>query len=623
MKLTAAGLNNRIHALAALAVLCVLTWPCIPGAFAAEKTGEQIFRQQCASCHGTKGEGTDDNYPQALEGEKSVAQLTRLIAKTMPKDSKVKCTGAEAEKVAQYIFDAFYSKAAQARNRPARIELSRLTVRQYRNTIADLVGSFRAPGALDERRGLRGEYFKSRQLRNNDRLIDRVDPTVKFDFGEAGPDPKKFDGNQFSIRWSGSVLAPETGEYEFIVRTEHSMRFWVNDLKTPFIDALVKSGNDTEHHGSIFLLGGRAYPMRLEFSKAKQGVDDSKENKPKPVKASIALEWKLPQRAAEVIPERCLAPKTFPEVLVLTTAFPPDDRSVGYERGTRISKAWDKATTDAAIEVAGYVASHFRDLANIPDSAADPKPALKEFCARFAERAFRRPLTDEQKRLIIDRSIDSVPDPELAVKRVVLFVLKSPRFLYREVGESGDGYDVASRISFGLWDSLPDKELLEAANAGKLAQREQVIHQAERMAGDARTRSKLREFMFQWLKVDNVPELAKDRKTYPEFDAAMASDLRTSLDLFLEDVLWSPASDFRQLLLSDSLFLNGRLAKFYGANLPPDSPFQKVTVKPNERAGVLSHPYLMAAFSYTGSTSPIHRGVFLARNVLGRVLQPP
>src|SRR5262249_23574391 len=159
-----------------------------------------------------------------------------------------------------------------------------------------------------------------------------------------------------SIRWEGSVLAPDTGEYEFIVRTEHAARLYVNDTQRPLIDAWVKSGNDTEYRGSVLLLGGRAYPLRLEFSKSKQGVDDSKKGKKVPeVKASAALAWKPPHRAVEIIPSRHLTPARFAPTFVVTTPFPPDDRSVGYERGTTVSRAWDQATTDAAFEVAGYV----------------------------------------------------------------------------------------------------------------------------------------------------------------------------------------------------------------------------------------------------------------------------
>jgi cytochrome c553 len=610
-----------------------------PAGAAEARTGEQIYKQQCTSCHGVKGEGTDE-YPHPLAGEKSVAQLARLIAKTMPKDAKVKCSGDDAQKVAAYVYDTFYSRAAQVRNKPARIELSRLTVRQYRNAVADLVGGFREQGRWDDKRGLRGEYFNARRMNPRSRVLERTDPEVHFDFGTAGP-TDKFDANQFSIRWEGAVLAPETGEYEFIVRTEHANRLWVNDLRKPLIDATVKSSNDTEHRASLFLLGGRAYPLRLEFSKAKQGVDDKKKTKPKPVQATVSLEWKRPQQTAEVIPSRLLTPNRFPGTFAVATPFPPDDRSVGYERGTSVSKAWDQATTDAAIETANYVAAHLPELAGAPvvtlppipspggdrrvreaRAAVDPQKA-RDFCHRFVERAFRRPLTPEQQRRYIDKQFQAARDVETAVKRVVLLALMSPRFLYREVGE-GDAYDVASRLSFGLWDSLPDKELLDAAAKNQLATREQVARQGERMLGDLRARGKVREFLLQWLKVEHAPDLAKDPKQFPGFDKAVAADLRTSLELFLDDVVWGDTSDFRQLLLADSLYLNGRLAKLYGADLPPGAAFQKVASKPGgQRAGVLTHPYLMAAFAYTETSSPIHRGVFLARSVLGQSLRPP
>src|SRR5438105_2924685 len=288
------------------------------------RAGEQIYAARCASCHGDKGEGTDENYPQPLAGDKSVSQLARFIARSMPKGAAKKCTGAEAGKVSAYIYEAFYSKEAQARNKPPRLELSRLTVRQYRNAVADLIGSFRAPVSWDDKRGLQAEYFKSRQFQAGEGGLRRIDAVVRFDFGVAAPVPGKLDDREFSIRWEGSVLAPETGDYEFIVRTDHAARLWINDTRRPLIDAWVKSGNDTEYRGSLFLVGGRVYPLRLEFSKAKQGVDDSKKKKtkPPPVKASIGLEWRLPQRVPEVIPERNLFPKQGAEVFVVTTPFP-------------------------------------------------------------------------------------------------------------------------------------------------------------------------------------------------------------------------------------------------------------------------------------------------------------
>src|SRR5262249_48536740 len=155
----------------------------------------------------------------------------------------------------------------------------------------------------------------------------------------------------------------------------------------------------------------------------------------------------------------------------------------------------DQATTDAALETAGYVAARLAELAGVGDSTPDRAQRLREFCRRFAERAFRRPLTPEQQQLYVERQFEAARDLETPGKRVVLLVLKSPRFRYQEAGGERDAYDVAARLSLGLWDSLPDAELLEAAAKGQLATREQVVRQAEHMVADRRARGKLRDFM--------------------------------------------------------------------------------------------------------------------------------
>jgi Protein of unknown function (DUF1592)/Protein of unknown function (DUF1588)/PA14 domain/Protein of unknown function (DUF1585)/Cytochrome C oxidase, cbb3-type, subunit III len=626
-------------------------------ALAEQKSGQQIYAQMCAKCHGKEGEGTDEEYPERLVGELSVGELARLIDKTMPYQHPEKVNAEESLLVSTYIHEAFYSPVAQERNRPARIELSRLTVRQYQNAVSDLVASFRKPGEHDSRTGLKAEFYKGRRFRPDDKVEERIDEEVNFDFGTATPVPGRTEDYEFSIRWEGAVFAPDTGDYEFVVRTEHAIRLWINDLDRPLIDAWVKSGNDTEFKGSIHLLGGRMYPIQLEFSKAKQGVDDSAKQKSKPESrpATIRLCWKRPHGVDEPVPGRCLSPSKLPERFVLTTPFPPDDRSVGYERGNAISRAWDNATTDAALEVGGYVAAHRVELAGVReppkfdpgspsgrsfrrratsdsqsvDTPEERSQKLHEFGRRFVERAFRQPPTSEEAEFFVERQFAEAKDEETAVKRVVLLALKSPRFLYRELSgqepgaRSQESYSVASRLSFGLWDSLPDELLLQAAAHGQLDKREQIFAQADRMLNDPRTRSKIREFLLQWLKVDQMHDLAKDKTHFPDFTTEVAGDLRTSLELYLDDVVSSDAADFRELLQANWLYLNGRLAQLYRPDLPADAPFVKMALDPSERAGVLTHPYLMAGFAYTATSSPIHRGVFIARSVLGRSLRPP
>ncbi|HVW00237.1 MAG TPA: DUF1592 domain-containing protein [Planctomycetaceae bacterium] len=585
--------------------------------------GEQLYRAKCASCHGAQGEGST-KHKRRLEGDKSISQLADVIAETMPEDDPGSLSAADAKTIAGYVHDAFYSPIARERNRPARIELSRLTVRQYRNALSDLVNSFRWTPKWGDERGLKAEYFRGRHLGGRESAAKRVDPQVKFDWDTAAPVPEITEPHEFSARWNGALLAPETGEYEFVIRTEHATRLWLNENRDPLIDAWVKSGKDTEYKASIYLIGGRIYPLRLEFTKGKQGVDDSKKQKEKPpsAKASMTLLWRRPNSIVEPVPSRALAPIDAPRSFVCATPFPPDDRSYGWERGSSVSKAWDQATTDAAIELAGYIAHNVYELAGTKDDAGDRNDKIKAFCRTFASRAFRRPLNDDEAR-VLDHQFEVTTDMDLAVKRVVLLTLKSPRFLYREYSSKVDPFHIAERLSFGLWDSIPDQELWNGAKDGWLAKPEAIAQQADRMLRDPRAKLKLQSFLLSWVKADGAHELEKDSQKFADFDPSVVADLRTSLELTLDEVAWSEGSDYRKFLLSDELYLNGRLAKFYGFELPADADFTKVKFEPEKRAGILTHPYLMATFAHTAETSPIHRGVFLVRGILGQTLRPP
>jgi len=558
------------------------------------QTGLQIYEKMCASCHGAKGEGGKD-YPEPLVGERTLEKLAVYVRKKMPEDKPGILKVDEAERVSKYIFDAFYSKAAQARRDPPRMELARLTVGQYKTSVADLMSMFGNAPPADAKPGLRQEIFNAgRRMRDDKRINDNRVATLDYHPGDKPP-PELAAIEEYAVRWTGGVFAPETGDYEFILETRNGARLWVNDETTPLVDGWVRSGDAVVLKETVPLLGGRVYPIRVETFK---------EKKEKLVAAT--LKWKAPHRAEEIVPERHLRTGKFSETTVVRTPFPPDDRSMGYERGTSISKAWDEATTEAAFEVA---------------SAAGPKLAKTDAqnrARKLVERAFRRPLTPELQQFFVDRFFSEIKDPELAMKSVIILALKSPRFLYL-TSETGDAYDAAARLSYALWDSIPDAPLLEAAKAGTL----DPVKEAGRMLGDPRARAKVSAYFHRWLQLDRLHDLAKDPKSYPGFDAAIVSDLRASLDLFLEDVAWGESSDWRQLMLADTVYMNGRLAKFYGVDLPENAPFQKVKMDPKKHAGLLTHPLLMAGFAYTSVSSPIHRGVFLARALLGRRLRAP
>src|ERR1041385_2527860 len=262
---------KQVHCFASCLVLCLgLNQPGLQGA-ERRANGREIFRQQCAKCHGRTGDGVKGKYDDALQGDWSLEKLTRYIDKNMPDDAPEKCVGPDAEAVARYIYDAFYSREARARNHPARVELVRLTNRQYLNTVADLLRHFgdadKYPG---NEHGLRGSYRKGRGGRRDGGgdSTDRTDRQINFDFNEKGPNGEPIGTNQFSLNWRGALIADENGEYEFIVKSPNGVRLWINDEDTALIDAGVASGDMIEHKASRRLIGGRAYPVRLEYQKA-------------------------------------------------------------------------------------------------------------------------------------------------------------------------------------------------------------------------------------------------------------------------------------------------------------------------------------------------------------------
>jgi len=621
------SLSRSIKVVAAFVVLASLVFAGRQGQryykknLAAPRAGEVVYRQDCMSCHGPVGEGIAGKADEPLVGEKSIASLAKYIAREMPENDPGTLSLADATASAEYIHKAFYSGEARARNHPPRIELAHLTVRQYRESIADLLASLRNTTATTETGGLAGTYRerperdpkKPDQNRPEVTFKQHVDPVIDFDFNDKAPEKGTYAA-QFSINWSGSVLVPDTGEYEFRVTSPNGVRLYVNapengSEKNALIDIWVSSAMTRSVQAPIFLLGGRSYPLKLEFFKYKDKT------------ASLRLEWRPPGGAWVVIPRTHLSPKSSSPVSVISVPLPPDDGSIGYERGASVSREWTEAIAKGALQVSGMIGPHLFALAGTKADAPDRGDKLKAFSLRFAQMAYRRPLTDEQKADLTTIYAATVA-PEVAAKRAFIFTLSNPAFLYPGIGPQDD-YAVASRLALALWDSIPDAALLKAAAAGQLKDAAQVRLQAQRMMKDPRAKSKLRDFLHHWLHVEEGAEIAKDQKEYPGFDQGVVMDLRTSLDLFAESVVWSEQSDYRQLLLSDTILMNERLAKFYGQKVEAGAGFQPVKMDADQRGGVLTHPFVLATFSYTKSSSPIHRGVFVTRNILGLMLKPP
>lgn len=591
--------------------------------------GEQIYKSMCASCHGEAGQGVADKYADPLIGDDSIGQLTQVISDTMPEGEPEKCVGPDAEAVAAYVYYAFYSEAAQIRNRPPRVSLARLTGDQLRQSIADLYARFEGLPNPSDARGIRGIYFDGDRWKNENKKIERVDPTINFDFGYDSPG-EGIGKESFYIYWEGGIKADVTGRYEIVVRSTCSFVFELGKIGREFIDNHVQSGEKTEFRKTVMLTAGRVYPFKIDFIQRKRKTELPP--------ARISLAWVPPNGVEAIIPTRNLVTEKPPATYSLQTALPADDRSYGFERGIAINRQWDESTTAAALEFAQVTIDELwpRYRRDHKKDANENREILRSFLTRLVETAFRGPLSDEQRATYVDRQVDATQDDSEAIKRAVLVALKSPWFLYPTANANASASQrTANQLSLILFDSLPaDEQLIKASREGKLENEEQVRSYASEKVNDYRVRAKTREFLYEWLNLGHFNEITKNAEAFPGFDAALVSDLRASLDAFLDEVVWSKESDYRDFFRADWAFTTDRMAAFYGdawkpANVetaeskPLENSLVRTAAAPGRRFGLLTHPYLMSGLAYHDSTSPIHRGVFLIRYMLGRTLRPP
>jgi len=597
--------------------------------------GASIYQAKCATCHGGKGEGGTKEYDMPLVGDASRKELEKRIADTMPEDDPGSCVGADAEAVAAYVFEQFYSDSAQLRNRPPRVGLARLTGPQLRQSLADLYSHFHGTPNPTDKRGVKAIYFDGPRFQKENKKIERIDPVIRFDFGHDSPG-EGIDPKAFYIFWEGGILADTTGRHEIIVRSTCSFVMDFGKIGRQLINNHVQSGDKVEFRSTVMLTAGRVYPFKIDFIQ--------RERKTEKPPANVSISWIPPNGTEQLIPTNNFVIEWAPPTFSLESDLPPDDRSYGFERGVAINRQWDDSTTSAAVEFSQAAADELW-----PDyrqrHQKDPnenRAQLRAFLNEIVSTAFRAPLDDELKKKYVDRQVDATEDDVEAIQRSLLVSLKSPRFLYplADQGQSLSARQL-NRLTLTLFDSLPsDDWLIKKIRAKELEDVDTVRGMAREFVKDYRTRAKMRDMLHEWLNVKRFNEITKNESLFAGFDAGIASDLRDSLDAFLDEVVQSESSDFRQLFLADWCMTTDRLATFYGDSwkplpMEPSEPIKGAPADnaiprlrrsmsdPQNRFGVLTHPYLMSGMSYHDSTSPIHRGVFLIRNVFGRTLRPP
>jgi hypothetical protein len=349
------------------------------------------------------------------------------------------------------------------------------------------------------------------------------------------------------------------------------------------------------------------------------------------------------------IPIRRLTERQFAnsvkDLFAFTTAMATDFPVTSIRKGYRTYGEANTVTADGAEDISSAAATvAARATTNVnttlgctPGTAADDA-CVKGYVRKLARRAYRRPANDDEL-AALDRVYSQMRasnfTPGESVAAVIETVLQSPQFLYlSETGQDPEAtagsiqaltaHEIAARLSYGLWDTLPDPELEKAADDGALSSSDQVEQQARRLLADRRAEPLIAQFIEDWLELFRMTGQTKDAQKFPEWNAALAQAIKTEITTFATEVAFRGDKSFATLMSAPFTMANNATAGLYNAPRPAaNAGFVKVELNPSQRAGVLTSSAFLTAHAGTQEGLLVVRGAAVRRNFLCQEIELP
>jgi hypothetical protein len=312
--------------------------------------------------------------------------------------------------------------------------------------------------------------------------------------------------------------------------------------------------------------------------------------------------------------------------------FPAENEVLGYRNNVAANQVNPRLVEafQTAAEAVSVAAVTNRLDAIAPCTGADQAECARTFVRSFGERAFRRPLASDETALFEGIITAQLPNGYSKVIEVLLQVmLQSPQFLYRvdalpATPESGSillgPYEMASRLSYFLTNSMPDTALLQKAAAGALATDAEIEAEARRLIETPRARAMAEDFVDQWLGLARLEGAAREADDVPYAATELTPDFQASLRAFTDSVLFEPGGNVEALFTSPKVFLTQKLAGVFGVTATGDVTEVEA---PDQRTGLLTQPAIMALFAHADQTAPVLRGAFVRDRILCLPVQSP
>ena len=608
----------------------------------ADEPWQTMIGSYCLECHDADSAKGDLDLDAILDedvGEHSAIWekvVRQLDARQMPPIGKDRPDLPAFDRTSQALVTKLDAAAASHPN-PGRTEtLRRLTRTEYRNAIRDLldleIDTSELLPADQSSHGFDNITVSDLSPTLLDRYLSAAQKISRLAVGtplrqpdghtvRLAPDLTQehhVEGLPLGTR-GGAVIRhnfPQSGDYEIEIRLTRDRNEKIE-------------GMHGKHELEI-LLGGQAVAS-LTVQPPDNPKDHSKADNH--LKAHVAVDAGPQDLGVTFVDRGRVISETFRQ---------PYESSFNYHRHPRKGPAVYQVTITGPLDASGAVKpgtdtpSRKRIFTATASTREEEPDAARAILSRLMRLAWRRPISAEdlsRPMQFFEQARQANESFEAGIEAALSAILVSREFLFRVEREPTgmaaetpypiNDLDLASRLSFFLWSSLPDDELLTVAEKGELHEPAELRKQALRMLADSRSQSLVSNFADQWLYLRNLASITPDARLFPDFDDNLRHAFRRETELLFESVLREDRSVL-YLLRSDQTFLNERLAKHYGINNVYGTRFRRVSLDDGDhRGGLLRHGSILTITSYATRTSPVIRGNWILENLLGAAPPPP
>ncbi|MHA3773730.1 DUF1592 domain-containing protein [Verrucomicrobiota bacterium sgz303538] len=588
------------------------------GAVTLQKDIKPLLQEYCLDCHNPKKQKGDLNLAEYIDNEKLYENrevwekvFESVEAGDMPPDNKPQPSEDQRQVLLHYVEGQLSKFDCKTERNPGRVTVRRLNRDEYRNTVRDLLRvDYRPEDFPNDEVGYGFDNIGD-VLSLSPMLMEKflaaaeeiAQKAIISDVNRAGK-PQRFRGDKFT---SGNQQSVSVQEDQTIAFHREGEAF--REIDVP------KAG---EYIIRIRAYGEQAGPEAPKMALRVGGKDVK-------VFDVTAL---MDKRASYEVKTRIEGGRQRVALAYLNNYVDqnnPDPKLRG-DRNLFVEFLEVEGPTDAPPELPE---SHRRLITKMPEPGKEHDVAV-ELLRPFLQRAYRRPPTDEElKRVVgfVDMAIKNRGTFLEGMQVAVQAVLCSPRFLFRweldnsqmkpgEVRELSD-WELASRLSYFLWNSMPDDQLFALAEKGELRKNGNLEKEVVRMMKDWRARQFVSNFAGQWLQIRNIWETYPDPDTFPKWSDDLKGLMKEETERFFEAVM-KEDRNVLDLLDADFTFLNEKLAKYYGIDGVEGKDFRRVQLPPNSpRGGILTQGSVLLATSTPTRTSPVIRGKWVLEQILG------